>query len=503
MSLIGLDVGTNGCKAGLFGEDGRLLGYQYREYPLRMPRPGWVELDSELVLDSAFDCLKRLEAARVSDRPVGIAISSQGEAVTPVGSRGEILSKAIVSYDIRTTAEVAHIERELGRSRVIEITGQPAHTMFSATNLMWVKKNQPELFQGAVKWLTFEDLLGTRLGAEPALDYTMAARTLAFDIRRKEWSEEMMEVAGLEPSAFSKPVPSATPLGTVSGEAARALNLPAGIEIVAGGHDQPCSALGAGVIEPGCAADGMGTVECVTAVVDRPLPVRVVEESNTPCYNHVVPEKYVVLAYVMTGGSVLRWFRDTIGPGVLGLDLESEDDFYERALEAVLERSEGPSGLLFLPHMAGSGTPWSDPESKGAIVGLSLSSCAADIYRAILEGTAFEIRENMSCLDRAGVLIEGIFATGGGSRSGLLLQLKADVTGKPIKACRVAEASSLGAAIIAGVGCGVFESFEAGVASAVGYREMLEPDPDLASAYDGAYEKYKRLYPAVKSVLEG
>lgn len=498
MSLIGLDIGTNGCKAALFSDAGELLAFEHREYPLLTPRPGWAELDGGTVLQSALECVRDLRSLEHGEPPGSIAVSSQGEAVTPLDSKGRILANAIVSLDTRAGHEVEQLEKSVGRKRIAQTTGQLPHTMYTLPHLMWTKKHRPGLFEKASSWRTFEDLVSTRLGADPLLDYSMAARTLAFDVRRKSWSEEMLDASGLAASIFSVPVPSGTIIGKVPADLAQSLNLPAGINLVAGGHDQPCSALGAGVLGQGKAALGIGTVECLTAAVTKPIDRRVTLETNIPCYNHVVADRFVVLAYVLTGGSLQRWFRDTFGREPLGLS--ENGDFYEGAIRSAL-RDKGPSGLLLLPHFAGSGTPWLDPASRGAIVGLDLSTDAADIYRALLEGTAFEMRENIELLHRAGIEIHEILATGGGARSPELLQLKADITSRSIVACEVTEASALGAAIIAGVGTGVYGSFESAVEAVVRYREKCEPRTERSPEYDRLFRRYRMLYTAVRSLM--
>ena len=499
MSLLGIDVGTTGCKAIVFDPGGKILGQAYREYPHLYPRPGWVEMDS----DEVWAAIKQAIAQAVSraggrDPVRALAVSSQGEGVTAIGRDGQALANSIVSFDNRTTAQSEWWERHLGKRALFAITGQPLHPMYTVNKIMWWRDNEPQLFEQAWKFLCYEDFTIFRLGAEPAIDYSLAARTMAFDVRAERWSRDVLDAAGVEPERLAAIAPSATVVGRVRDDLAQELGLPPGVAIVTGGHDQPCGALGAGIVEPRIAMDATGTVECITPACPELNLSDAMLESNYPCYQHVAPGMYVTIAFNFTGGSLLRWYRDTLGKQ------EREDaqaagmEVYEMMIGLA---TAGPSPVMVLPHFTVSGTPWLDPYSKGAMLGLTLATTKGDIIKALLEGVTFEMRLNLEHLARAGVVVESLRAIGGGAKSPTWLQLKADIFDRPVSALSVSEAACLGAALLAGSAVGEYSSLQEAASQTVRVTRIYEPDPDMAARYDERYAVYQRLYPTLRELI--
>jgi xylulokinase len=503
MSLLGIDVGTTGCKAIVFRDDGAILGSGYREYPLLHPQPTWAELDPDDVWEATKESIREAVTRAGSGDPVkAIAPSSQGEAMTPIDRDGRPLANSIVSFDPRTAPQRDWWEQTWGKQRLFQITGMPLHTMYSLLKMQWVKENQPDVYRTAWKFLCYGDLTIYRLGGPPAIDYSMAGRTMAFDLKACRWSPEILSHADIDPALLPEPHPSGTPVGHVSASVAEELGLPVvdghGPLLVTGGHDQPCGALGAGITRPGIAMDATGTVECITPAFDHPVLTDGMLENNYCCYHHVAPGLYCTIAFSFTGGSLLRWYRDTFG------DKEAEEarvsglDVYEIILG---KAGSHPSPLLVLPHFTVTGTPWFDPHSKGAILGLTLSTTKGEFVKGLVDGVTYEMRLNLDALEGAGVPISELRAIGGGAKSSIWMQVKADVFRRPVYSLDVSEAACLGAAILAGSACGVYGSVQEAADCVVCVKDKYEPREDVAALYDEKYRLFRRIYPALKDLL--
>lgn len=497
MSLLGLDVGTTGVKAICFTPEGRILAQAYREYTERYPGPGEAELDPEEVWGNTQEVLCEIGAASKGDPVQAMGLSVLGEAVTPVSREGEYLHNSLTSVDNRCVAQVRWWEEEFGRERVFDITGMSLHPSYTLSKIMWFRDERPEIFRRTWKFLLYEDLVIYKLGLPPTIDLSLAGRTMALDVRRKVWSDKMLGAADLSPDLLADVGPSGRAVGTIPQTIAEPLNLPPGVIVVLGGHDQPANALGGGLISPEVAVDGMGTVECVTVGFDRPILEPEMLRGNFSVYPHVVDGMYVTLAFSYTGGSILKWFRDTFCEEELREARRTGAEVYDLILK---DTPKEPTSLLVLPHFVGTGTPYLDPRSKGAILGLTLGTPKKEIAKALIEGVTFEIAINLKRLESAGVEVERLRAMGGGSRSRMWLQLKADITGKEVAALNVSECGCLGAALLAGTAIGTYDSLDEAVRVTVEERETLSPDPERHRWYAERLEMYEGVYPALKEI---
>jgi len=496
VSLMGLDIGTTGTKAMAFGEDGRLLASAYREYPLEYPRPGWVELDPQVVWRNVRDAIAQVASATSSDPVRALSISVLGEAAVPIDARGRVLARSIVGFDNRAAELFEEWICGVDRAEVMRITGQPPSQMFTIVKLMWIKRHEPRLYRRISRFLTFGEFAQMMMGLEPRIDYSMAARTMAFDIHRKCYSERVCSLAGVSPEVFSPPVPTGHVVGALGRKAAAELGLPQGCLVCAGSHDQPAGALGSGVTEPGVAMDATGTVECFAVAMLEPVVSETMLESYLACYPHAVPERFISLAYNFTGGSLLRWARDTFGQAERREAERRGVDVYEVLIEGMARE---PTRIFVQPHFTMSGSPYMDPNPVGAIVGLTLGTTRAEFLRAILEGVSYEMKLNLDILTRAGVEVREFRAIGGGAKSDFWLQLKADMYNRPVVRLAVTEAASLGMAMVAGVACGVYASVQQAAERLVKRLESFEPDPARAAYYDEMLPRYRALYPALKA----
>jgi xylulokinase len=497
VSLLGIDVGTTACKVAAFAEDGCLLASASREYPLRSRCPDHLEIDPDEVWTAVVDGARRVND-RLGHTPVeAVAVSSQGEAVTPVGLDGGALAPSPVTFDNRATAQATRLAEQFGRTLLARITGQPPHPMFTIAKLMWWQEHDPDLVRRTWKFLCYGDFVGVRLGVEPAIDHSMAARTMAFDIRTRRWSAAILAAARIDEEKLSTPVPAGTVIGRVGDQTAAELGFRGRPLVVAGGHDQACGAFGAGVAADGEAMFAIGTTTCLAPIF--PEPRNALLDRGYPCYPHIVPGRYISLAGNFTGGSLLRWYRDAFGEPERREGTETGRDVYEILAEAA---GDAPSPLLVLPHFAGSGAPHSDPRSKGAILGLTFTTGRNQIIRSLLEGVMFEMAVNRDCLAEAGVPLAATVATGGGARSDRWLQIAADILGLPVHRSLQQEAACWGAARLAGIGAGIlppstfFTAPEAGTVE----TSVFEPDARRSEYYRDRLDTYRAVYAALKSI---
>ncbi len=494
MSYLGLDVGTTGCKACVFDADGNLLATAYREYPLLTPEPGAAEIDSAGVCEGCVEVIREAAAACGDDPVRGIGISSQGEAFTPVSADGRILANGMVSSDARAAPIVDAASREFGRQRLYEITGHTPHPMFTLFKLLWLRENRPEVWRNAAKFYCFEELIQWRLGLEPAISWPLAGRTMLFDVHEHAWNADILAEVGLEPTHLAPPVPSGTVVGTIPSSIATELGLPEGVQVVAGGHDQPCGALGAGAVEPGLAMYATGTVECICPAFDRPILEESFFRNNLCTYDYTVNGMYTTVAFSLTGGNLLQWFRDQWGQAEVERAERGGGSAYGLLLE---QMPSEPTDLLVLPYFTPSGTPYFDAQTPGAILGLRLGTTRGEVLRALLEGIAMEMRLNVEILQDAGLGVREFRAIGGGAKNPALTQLKADVLGRPITTLAVTEAGCLGVAMLA-CAADTRAPLAELVENWVTPQSLVEPDAKRAEFYGGRFQAYKDLYPAMQ-----
>jgi xylulokinase len=498
VSLLGVDVGTTGCKAAVFSEEGRLLASSYAEYDVQRPRPGWAELDGVDVWAEVKRTIKDVASRSGADPIQALAVSSLGEAMVPVTEGRQALGPSIVAnFDMRGEEYLACLEQALGNERLYRITGNTIGNNYGLTKLKWVKEHRPELYERAHKFLLWGSFVSFMLGAEAVVDYSLANRTLFFDVDQESWSEEILGLVELDRSKLPEVAPSGTVIGKVAEEIAKELGLPSDVAIVTGAHDQCANAVGCGVIEAGRAVYGMGTFICITPVFSRRRAPDVMMERGLNTEHHAVPDKYVSFIYNQ-GGSLVKWFRDTFAAAERQEAERTGQDVYA-ALIAEMPRE--PSRVMVLPHLARTGPPAFIGDSSGVMAGLRLETSRGEILKGILEGMTFYLKECVEGLPATGIEITDFRVVGGGSKSDTWIQICADILGRPFVRPRITEAGALGAAIIAGVGIGLFPTYEAGVAAVVKLGRTFEPDRQRQTLYQGRFEKYRQLWPLVGEYL--
>jgi len=496
LNYLGIDIGTSGCKAIVFNENGEQLAASYREYNVIFSDGGGAELDSNDVMKKCFEVIKESTGHVKAGSVKGIGICSQGEAFTAVGRDKKILCPAMVSSDIRSEPYVKKWAQEFDKKKLYQITGHSAHSLFSLFKLLWLKENRHDVWSHSQKYLCFEDLLQMHLGLEPAISWSLAGRTMLFDVRKHEWNMEILNRVGLRADQLARPLPSGKIVGTIEKSLIRDLNLAENAFVVTGGHDQPCGALGSGITNPGMAMYATGTVECITPAVNEPIFSEDLYRSNLCTYDHTVEGMYVTVAFSLTGGNILKWYRDEFGQIDIVQAKKEGKNVYEQLLENMGNK---PSNLFVLPYFTPSGTPYFDTKTKGAIFGLRLSTGRGELMRALLEGVTFEMRLNLEILEKSGYKINEIRVIGGGAKSQIWTQLKADIMGKKMTTVLLPEAGCLGVAMLA---C----SADLGIpAKALADKwvkpaSTVYPNDENEKIYDDKFETYRHLYTRVRDI---
>lgn len=497
MALIGLDVGTTGCKAVVFDPEGKVLGYGFQEYGMICAEPGMAEQDAEQVWKLTCRVLQQALAESGVSAIKVLSLSVQGDAIIPVDRNWNAVYPAILGMDYRSVKQAQECDALFGARALFDLTGMRSHPLNSVVKMRWLKENRPAAYRRAWKITTYADFILGKLGAAPVIDYTMASRTMAFDLEKRAWSAQILAGLAIDPALLSEAQPSGTIVGRVSAKAAAETGLPADTLLVTGGHDQTCAALGAGVLGEGKGVDSAGTAEVLSTAFTRPALNDAMYASFYPCYLYTKPAMYFTFALNHVGGLLLQWYRDNFAAVEVQ---EAQAQGLEVYAQMLGKASAGPSPVMILPHFNGSGTPWCDMSSKGAIVGLTLATTRHDVVRAILECQTYELKINLETFAQAGVPIQELAVVGGGAKSRLWLQIKADILGRPVHTLQVREAACLGAAILAGTAAGVYRSVDEGVNQAVRPQETFAPEPRMSARYAEKYAVYQQLYPALAPI---
>ena len=495
MSLLAIDMGSSSCKAVVCAVDGRILAETSLSYTSNTLLPSRTELPADVFWQTFRQAMTHASHATVSDPIEAIGISSHGETFVPVDDKNQPIAPAILNMDDRAVIQADLLKRKFDPKRIFEITGLTIHPMYPLPKILWVREHQPDVFAGTLRLLPVTSYLLARLGVQPCVDYSLASRFLAFDVRRKEWSAEILEACELDCGLFPRVVPAGTVAGDLASGIAMELGLPAGVPIIVGGHDQPCAALGMGAIEPGRVSASLGTYECLLVSSREPAINDDAYAANLNTYCHVVPDRYVTLAY-FPAGIMLEWFL-----GLFRGQQHGEDQTIDRVCSDWESRaSAGPSGLLISPHLLGTCNPDFDPSASGVIVGLRPATSASNIYQGILEGIACEFATMAKLLQRVAGNFRDVYVTGGGCRSKLGMKLRAVLSGCRLHRTSSSDAVCLGTAILAGFGAGKYKSIPETVERLVKVIDTQESDSNLAAAYRDSVRRYHLLYSSLANL---
>jgi xylulokinase len=487
--LIGIDAGTTSVRVGAFAPDGCVLALARRPTPTYRPRPGWAEHDADALWLAAAAGLREVAAALPADAEVaGIAPATVGEAGLPVDRAGRALRPIIAWFDSRAVGYVRRWEETVGAARLYALAGMTMDGLFGANKIMWVRDHEPEVWARTAAWLSTEDWLLLCLTGQAATDYSVASRTMLFDRDRGEWSGELLAAAGLEARLMPPAGQAGTVLAGLSAEAAAATGLPAGTPVVLGGHDHICASFAARGGRP-VPVDSTGTAEALVTPAAAPPPGDPGLAAHVNCYRDVEPGRVVLLSSVAFAGGLVDWLRRQVFR--IG---EDDPDGYARMM-AEVRRPVRPNGLVCFPEFGRGASPrWDPAGARGAFVGLTQGHDRGDLLQAALEATCFSLRHNLAWVEEhLSVAVDRVRALGGAVRNPVWVQLKADLTGREIEVIDLPEAAALGAAVLAGVGAGVYPSHAAGAEAVAPSGTIVRPDPESESAYRGLYDVWRRL----------
>ena len=479
--LLGLDLGTTGCKAAVYDASGHTLGESYLEYGLITLSSTMIEQDPQAWWDLARQAIHQALLAASANRSDvrALAVSSQGISFVLLDADGQPIGNAINWLDSRASDESAEILQLYTEEDLFGLTGKRAAPFYVLPKLLWLRKNRPEQWRSAAKLLMGHDYLIYKLCGAHLTDHSMAGGTLLYALQKLDWDETLLDAFAIPRSLLPDIRWSGTPAGALLPEVADTLDLPHNTMVVVGGQDQKCAALGAGIAD-GLATLSLGTASAICQVMHRPLTD---PRQRIPSFTFLQPGRWILEGVVGTGAGSLRWYRDTLAGGTSYEELDAE----------AAQVPPGSEGVLFLPHLSGATSPHWKSGARGTFHGLSLATSRGHLTRALLEGVAYQLHENLSVTQELAGPIRQAVVFGGGARSVIWRQIIADVINLPVVWTPTVETASLGAAMLAGLGCGLFSSLDEARARMVRMEAVQQPNPAQSQAYAEAYGYYRQV----------
>jgi xylulokinase len=497
MSFLGIDVGTGGSRAVLIDHNGQIIAAKTVEHAaFASPQTGWAEQDPRDWWRASVAAIRAIvEDDRVKvDEISGIGLSGQMHGSVLLGPQDEVLRPALIWCDQRTELQCQRLTNDIGASRLIELTCNPALTGFTLPKLLWVRDNEPDIWSQVRSVLLPKDYVRLRLTGDKATDVADASGTLLLNVTNRTWSAEVLAATNLDEAILPKLYESQEITGVLSAEAARETGLRQGIPVVAGAGDQAAGAVGVGIVQPGSVSATIGTSGVVFAATNQPA---LDPKGRVHTFCHAVPSRWHVMGVTQGAGLSLRWFKDQFGV------IDGHGDPYDHLSDEAASVPAGANGLLWAPYLMGERTPHLDPNARAALVGITASHTRAHVVRAILEGVAFSLRDSFEILKEMGVPAKSVRLAGGGARSALWRQIQADVYGQAVETVEAEEGAAFGVAILAGVAMKAWPSVDDACAAVVKTKARVAPDAKSAALMDRQYKAFKALYPALRSVSSG
>ncbi|MDA0747579.1 MAG: FGGY family carbohydrate kinase [bacterium] len=492
--LAGIDVGTTNIKALVFDGSGQIQARASAPTPTHYPRPTWAYHRPEELWETTVRVLRTaVDQLSIPHRITGIAIASMGESGVLLDTKGQPVEDIIAWFDARTKPQAELLESAYGRDRIYALTGVPPRPIFGLCKILWFRENRPDAFAKAVSWLNIADYIAYRLCGEKASDYSLASRTLALDIHRLAWSEDLLGTVHIRPDLFAPVVPAGTRLGPVLPHVARETGLPETTLVSTGGHDHLCGALAVGATNPNILLNSLGTAEAMCIPQTHPVIDPKLCAQGYTTGPHVAPGRYYTLGGIYASGASVDWLR-----GILGTDVD-----YDTLIREAERVPPGSLGVCYQPHLRLGNPPHNDPGSRGVFTGLTTDATRGTLFRAVLEGLAFEFRLSLDALTAHKQIQrpQRILAIGGNTRNRLLMQIKATVLNQTIEIAEVEEATAMGAAILGGLGAGVYRDSSDALAALRHQGTTISPLSENVETYNTIFESvYREIYPAVKEL---
>ena len=490
MYVIGLDIGTTNWKASLFDTKGREVFSTKIPTITHRDKEGDYYNPEEMYGKVCLLLKKVVASVKDASLIKAISIASMAEAGVLIDEKGRSLYPIITWYDKRTDKQREWIKNNIGQAMVNRITGLEITHIYSLSKLMWIRENKPEIFKKAKKWLCIPDYIIFKLTGEFVTDYSIATRTMLFDIYKKAWSEKIMNLTSIDKRIFPSVFPSGYPVGKIIEKSSKETGLAKGTCVVTGGHDHVCGAFAVGCIKPGIILDSIGTSESIFTTVDieRMKELRDIKDFSIGC--HVVKDKYYIMGGIYSASASIEWFMK---------NFMKENNSYEFLIKEAKESSLGSNGLFFMPHLRGGGPPIRDPFSKGVFLGITSSHKRADFINAILEGLCYESRRTIEHMEKVSrTKAKKLIAIGGATKNEVFMKAKVNIINKKLEVVGDIEAVSLGAALLGGLGAGIYKNENDAINSIIRKTKIIYPDKTSAIKYDNLYRGiYKKIYPAL------
>ncbi len=484
--LLGIDIGTSACKVAVFEKSGKVIAQTNKPYKLYYPNPGWVEQDPDEWWNAIVDRIKEILKTVSADDIAGIGIDGQSWSAIPVDKDGNCLHNTPIWMDTRARDICERVVSEVGFDEIFEVAGNGFEPAYTTPKMLWFKENKPEIYNNTYKFLQSNSYIGMKLTGNMTQDLSQGYGIHFFDMKKCQYDEKLAEKLGLSVDKVPELVECHSVIGEVTEEAAKITGLAVGTKVVAGGLDAACGTLGAGVYKKGQTQEQGGQAGGMSICLDE-----AVAHPKLILSPHVVPGHWLLQGGTVGGGGVLRWFKSELGKN------ESFDE-----LTALAENiAPGSDGVTFLPYMAGERSPIWNADAKGVFYGLGFDKTKGHMVRAALEGVAYSLEHNLRTAAQTGVEVGELLAMGGSANSILWTQIKADVTGKVIKVPASDTATTLGAAILAGVGIGMYESFESAVKETIVVTREQKPNMENHEKYKKSMELYLELYEDLKDTF--
>lgn len=495
--MLGIDIGTSSTKTVLFDAAGRALASAVREYLMAQPRNGWAEQDPEAWWTAACETSKEV-MARSGARPedvLGVGLSGQMHGLVALDAADRVLRPSILWCDQRTGAECREITDRVGAARLIEITANPALTGFTASKILWMQKNEPELYAKVRRILLPKDYVRLRMTGEYATDVSDASGMQLMNIARRNWSGEMLSALEIDPQWLGRLLESPDISGRVTQQAADAMGLFPGTPVAAGAGDQAAGAVGSGIVREGILSSTIGTSGVVFAHMDK---VAIDPQGRVHTFCHAVPGAFHVMGVTQGAGLSLKWFRDQFCHPEMQTALQLDVDPYVLMDQEAARVPIGAENLFYLPYLMGERTPHLDPDCRGVFFGLSARHTRRDLLRAVMEGVGYSLMDCMSVLRGMGLDASEVRASGGGGKSPFWRQMQADMFGAPVTTLAASEGPALGAAILGGVAGGLFRDVREACDALIRTSGVLHPDGAAREEYRKRHTVYQGLYRSLK-----
>lgn len=499
--LIGIDLGTSATKTVLFDETGKIIASASREYPLYQPQNGWAEQKPEDWKKATLETLKEVvETSHISKENIkGLGISGQMHGLVMLDERGEVLRPAIIWCDQRTGKECEEIIQRVGKERLIELTANPALTGFTASKILWVRKYEPDTYAKCRHILLPKDYIRYVLTGIFATEVSDASGMQLLDVPNRCWSDEVLEKLEIEKELLPKVYESIEVTGTISSEIAQRTGLSAETIVVGGAGDNAAAAVGTGIVKEGRAFTTIGTSGVVYAHSNK---VVIDKKGRVHTFCCAVPGAWQVMGVTQSAGLSLKWFKDNFCENYIIQAERENKDVYELINQVVEKIPIGSGKLIYLPYLMGERTPHLDPDCRGAFFGLSAIHTRENMLRAVMEGVSYSLKDCYEILVEMGIGIEEMMVCGGGGKSPVWKQMLADLYGCQVKTVTAKEGPALGAAILAGVGAGIYKDVEEGCQRVLEMKDGCAPNEKEREQYLKYYEIYKELYPNLKQEFQ-